>query len=310
MYRNIFVASGLLALIFFTTCKSGMKKTESGLQYEFIRQGEGIKGDSGLILMLNIKYTDANDSVFFNSRDFNTPTPLNYPVPVRGLLQEGLAMLSKGDSIILKVPARDVFIMTFRRPVPEGVDPDSLLTFYIGVEDIYDRDQFNKQSTELNARMQVEAEKRSKIQLQTDIEIIESYLEKNGIVAEKTESGLFYVITEEGTGDTAKPGQKVSVNYSGYILDGAYFDTSIEQVAIDNGLFRPGEYKPIEFPLGRGAVIPGWDEGISLLNRGAKAALYIPSTLAYGERQRSDIIVANSILVFDVELVDIIIENQ
>lgn len=111
--------------------------------------------------------------------------------------------------------------------------------------------------------------------------------------AEKTESGLMYIMEDEGTGPKAQPGDTVSVHYAGYLLDGTKFDASY-----DRG-------QPIRFPLGQGMVIPGWEEGIALLGKGGKAKLVIPYQLAYGEAGRPPVIPPMATLVFDVELVDI-----
>jgi len=108
----------------------------------------------------------------------------------------------------------------------------------------------------------------------------------------KTNSGLEYTIVEQGSGAKAAPGKIVRVHYTGYFEDGTTFDSSVER----------GE--PIEFPLGKGMVIPGWEEGISLLRVGDKAKLYIPYHLAYGESGRGPI-PAKSNLIFDVELVEV-----
>lgn len=108
-----------------------------------------------------------------------------------------------------------------------------------------------------------------------------------------TPSGLVYAITQKGNGPKAEPGKMVSVHYTGYLMDGTKFDSSL-----DRG-------QPISFPLGQGRVIPGWDEGISLLNVGSKATLIIPPHLAYGERGVQGVIPPNSTLVFEVELVDV-----
>ncbi|MDO9578874.1 MAG: FKBP-type peptidyl-prolyl cis-trans isomerase [Candidatus Cloacimonadales bacterium] len=106
-----------------------------------------------------------------------------------------------------------------------------------------------------------------------------------------TESGLMYLITQEGTGDHPKNGDIVTVHYLGTLEDGTKFDSSYDR------------NEPIEFELGNGQVIKGWDEGITLLNRGAKATFIIPPELGYGSRQVGPI-PANSTLNFDVELVD------
>lgn len=109
---------------------------------------------------------------------------------------------------------------------------------------------------------------------------------------ETTDSGLYYVIDEEGKGDNASKGSKVSVHYKGELLDGTVFDSSYKR------------NQPIDFTLGVGQVIPGWDEGIGLLNKGAKARLIIPSDLAYGAAGAGGVIPPNATLKFTVELVD------
>ena len=111
--------------------------------------------------------------------------------------------------------------------------------------------------------------------------------------AQTTDSGLKYIMLEEGKGASPVAGQNVSVHYAGYLLDGTKFDSSYDR----------GE--PITFPLGQGRVIKGWDEGIGLLKIGGKAKLIIPPDLAYGNRAVGPI-PANSILMFEVELVDIV----
>lgn len=108
-----------------------------------------------------------------------------------------------------------------------------------------------------------------------------------------TASGLQYIMINEGTGDAPQAGDLVQVHYVGTLQDGTEFD---------NSRLR-GE--PIVFPLGTGQVIPGWDEGIALLNVGGKANFIIPPQLAYGERGAGDIIPPNATLIFEVELVGI-----
>lgn len=111
--------------------------------------------------------------------------------------------------------------------------------------------------------------------------------------AKKTASGLHYIITKEGNGAKAEKGKTVSVHYTGTLLNGTKFDSSL-----DRG-------QPISFVLGQGQVIPGWDEGIALMKVGTKAKLIIPSNLAYGERGAGGVIPPNAPLIFEVELVDV-----
>jgi len=110
---------------------------------------------------------------------------------------------------------------------------------------------------------------------------------------EETETGLRYKIIQKGEGAKPEKGQTVSVHYKGMFADGNAFDDSYKRGA------------PIDFPIGQGNVIPGWDEGIMLLNVGDKARFVIPSSLAYGEQGAGGVIPPNATLVFDVELMEV-----
>ncbi|MDD1547985.1 peptidylprolyl isomerase [Riemerella anatipestifer] len=114
---------------------------------------------------------------------------------------------------------------------------------------------------------------------------------KAGMTA--TASGLLYKITKSTEGKAPKAGDMVAVHYAGRLTNGQEFDNS----------FKRGE--PIEFPVGTGRVIKGWDEGIMLLKEGEQATLLIPSNLAYGERGAGGVIPPNAWLLFDVELVKV-----
>ena len=111
--------------------------------------------------------------------------------------------------------------------------------------------------------------------------------------AQKTASGLYYAVIQEGAGEQAVKGKTVAVHYSGKLTNGNEFDNS----------YRRGE--PIEFKLGVGQVIPGWDEGIGLMKVGAKYTLIIPSELGYGKRGAGGVIPPNATLVFETELVSV-----
>jgi len=108
-----------------------------------------------------------------------------------------------------------------------------------------------------------------------------------------TESGLYYKITKKTDGKAAKAGDNVQVHYAGKLTNGTEFDSS----------FKRNE--PLEFPVGTGRVIKGWDEGILLLKEGETATLLIPPAMGYGERGAGGVIPPNAWLIFDVELVKV-----
>jgi len=109
-----------------------------------------------------------------------------------------------------------------------------------------------------------------------------------------TKDGLKIEVLAEGSGPGAQPGQTVSVHYTGWLTDGKKFDSSR-----DRG-------KPIEFVLGRGMVIRGWDEGLTGMKKGGHRKLTIPPAIAYGPEGRPPVIPPNSTLVFDVMLLNVL----
>ena len=127
-------------------------------------------------------------------------------------------------------------------------------------------------------------------QADKDKNLILQYLIDNKLEAKSTASGIYYIMEKEGTGD-AHPDASSSIkaHYHGTLLNGEVFDSS----------YNRG--KPLEFPLGR--VVKGWQEAIPMLKKGGKGKFIIPSALAYGSRP-SGKIPANSVLVFDIELID------
>jgi len=105
-----------------------------------------------------------------------------------------------------------------------------------------------------------------------------------------TASGLVIEEINLGEGDEAQAGSMVSVHYSGYLTNGSKFDSSVDR------------NEPFDFPLGRGHVIRGWDEGVAGMKVGGKRKLTIPPELGYGARGAGGVIPPNATLVFDVEL--------
>ncbi len=271
--------------------------TASGTVINYLRKGDGSSPIDSLVSLLRIKYSTENGYVLMENSE---PSPLK--IETKSDLDQGelfnvLKLLKIGDSVTFELEASELFSKTFRAPLPDSIPEDSKIKFEITYTD---------QLTEAGyyERVQANAAKAAEKQIVIDNEILDKYFQDNNINAITTDSGLRYIIREEGSGSTPEVGENVLVNYAGYLLDGTYFDTSIEAVAKEQGLYNESQqYAPFSFPLGQGRVIKGWDEGIALLKEGTKATLYIPSTLGYGSRGSGPIIKPNAILVFDVELV-------
>ena len=145
--------------------------------------------------------------------------------------------------------------------------------------------------TELSQSRQAEKARKDSVAAAENKAKGDAFLAQNktaeGVVT--TESGLQYKVMTEGTGATPVDGDIVKVHYTGTLLDGTKFDSSVDR----------GE--PLEFPIG--AVIPGWTEMLKLMKVGEKVTAWIPSDLAYGPRGRGPQIPGNSTLVFEMELI-------
>ncbi len=259
------------------------KESPDGYKYQVVRAGTGETAKNGEVGYYNITYKNEKDSLIFETKGESVPIPCDTAQwAAMGPLYKALAIVKEGDSIIVKIPTKKLFDESFKAQVPPTLNSEGEITFYIGAHKYMSQEE-----------MMADMMKKSEEQVAKDKVIIESYLQQNNITAQSTESGLRYVITAEGKGANAQPGQQVTVHYTGTLLEGTDpFDSSIGK-------------DPLQFTLGQGMVIPGWDEGLALLKAGGKATLYIPSSLAYGERGAGGVIPPNGILKFDVELVKI-----
>jgi FKBP-type peptidyl-prolyl cis-trans isomerase len=301
--KNSVLLSAVVAMLCFS-CSD--PETKSGQKYTLVRKGDGVLAKPGEILVLNFMLKDGKDSVINDSKKNPMPVMLQAQdsVPKGDVVTEVIQLLSKGDSVTFTVSAVSLFQ---GGQFPPGIDSASSFKFFLGIIDIVTEEKARALQSAAMAKQNEKAVQEEALQLAKDIEAIDGYLKLKSITAQQTPSGLRYVITKPGSGENAKAGQSVKINYTGFLLDGTCFDTSFESVARANNVFNEQRkpYVPLDLTLGYQQVIPGWEEAITLMNKGAKMTVYIPSTLAYGAQRRSEIIVENSILMFDMELVDI-----
>ena len=293
------VLFGLLLLLC-VACVQSEKETPGGLKFSVLKAGDGKVGAPGQIMVAHLQIKDSKDSVWSDTYKDGMPIPImigdSAQAATEPKILQVLRMISKGDSLVFTLPLRD--FLGGQPPMP-GMDTTLNMTCLMSVRDIMDRQAYEQYQMKL---MEDHAAK----QLVKDIATIDAYLTEKGVQAVKTESGLRYVITKAGTGENGQPGQTASVNYSGYTLEGKFFDSSVKEVAQANGLYNPGRpYQPYDVTIDQSQVIKGWHEALKLLSKGSKATVYIPSPLGYGAQQRSEVIVPNTILVFDMEIVDL-----
>ena len=338
--QQLALAAGVLGFASLTACNKGggdYAKTKSGIEYKIFKKvGNGYErreigpdGDPtykarvGKFLLGNMQYRTGKDSVLQNTRrDVGMPVPLPLQeLKIKGAPDEALAMLQPGDSGVFRFQVDSLIKPKSGQPVPPFLrrGGNVVMMFVATTPKLITQEEAQAMQPELQKRAQasqmkqrmaspeyakqVQAQKDAQAkmmaapevqaQLKKDDVLLQEYAKKNNLTLQKTPSGVYYQILKEGAGPKAKTGQTVSVNYNGTLLSGKLFDSSD----------KAG--KPIEFPIGQGQVIPGWDEGIALLNKGSKAILLIPSSLAYGTRGAGADIPADAPLRFEVELVDV-----
>ncbi|AWM34641.1 FKBP-type peptidyl-prolyl cis-trans isomerase [Hymenobacter nivis] len=289
-------------------------RTASGIDYQLFRQGPdgrftpralAVPTDApyasraGQLLTVFLEFRTGRDSVLMSSRRLQPkpqPFPL-LPTPPRGTLEEAVALLLPGDSAVFRLPADTLFAKTFQgQPVPPFIkQAGNVLVVSARAFELVSREEMAAREQKLRTEQVKTDAAASARQLLKDNAQIQAYLKKNKLVARKTPGGTYYVLTRTGKGALPKKGQTVSVLYKGSVLaTGKVFDASAQHGNV-----------PIEFPLGRGQVIVGWDQAIAALPKGSKAVLLIPSPLGYGARGAGADIPPNAVLRFDVELVGV-----
>ena len=245
--------------------------TESGLYYKFETDNEGATPTQGSTARVKFNAKIMNGNELGSSEKLGDYYDIVYGqgTVLRGL-EEGIGMMSVGDKAQFVLP----YSLAYGEN-PYGLIPAySNLIFDVVMLDILSAEDANQSRVE---RAHQEFDK---------------YLADNKIKASKRDSGLVYVCKKKGSGECPTAGQTITVHYTGRLMDGRVFDSSVER----------GE--PIDFILGEGRVIKGWDEGVALMKKGEKATLVIPFDMAYGSRQ-TGIIPPYSNLVFDIEIIDI-----
>lgn len=234
--------------------------TSTGLQYTETDAGAGRTPQAGDIVAVHYTGTLADGTVFDSS--YGRGEPIRFPLGAGRVIpgwDEGIAMMAEGAKAVLVIPP----VLAYGDSGAGNVIPPGATLIF-------------------------------------DVELVEVM---EGAPAEPTEvdeadyvtedSGLKYYDMVVGDGPSPQPGQQVVVHYTGWLLDGDKFDSSLDR----------GE--PFTFNVGMGQVIPGWDLGLATMNVGGKRQLVIPSKLGYGEAGAGGVIPPNATLVFEVELLEV-----
>jgi FKBP-type peptidyl-prolyl cis-trans isomerase FkpA len=277
----------LLGILLLVACDNkGLKKTKSGLLYKIISDDKNpvVKKGQFIKLSFSQKISGVRDSVLFSS-DSSLPAyvridsvPPNSYSPV-----EIFSQLRKGDSAVV-IQLADSIQRKSQQPLPPFLHKKDKIILTMRVEDVFDNEQ----------AVQKDRQGGLDIFHSKETKQVENYLQLHNIQATKTDMGTFVEIKNPGEGVLIDSGKQVSVVYTGKLFpSGKIFESNDK----DDG-------QPVKFVIGRHAIIPGWDDGLRLLKKGATATLYIPAFLAY-DQQPGPGRTPNENLIFDVKIVDV-----
>lgn len=312
MKKGLFILTiGAMSLV---ACKQ-YEKGPGDLQYKILKSENKAKIKEGDFVKLNgvqtIETKSNGDSLLVSTYDQERPAffPISKSM-FAGDLVDALKMLGEGDSATFKLNL-DSMAKYSGQPKPASAKTNYAL-FTVKVEKVLSKNQNEADSTFENRKRQFfESEYTALIEAnkKTEDAKIKKFIADNSIKASKTASGLEYEIKTPGSADRAALGDTVMVDYVGKFLkkksDGKdnVFDTSIEKVAKDAGMFNPMvQYGKRSMVLGE--VVPGFNEGLQLIGKGGKIQMIVPSKLAYGENGGGPINPFTP-LYFEVELHDI-----
>lgn len=252
-------------------------ETENGVRYEVLRSGAGQNPALSDYVTVHFKVMRADGTLIDDTRRAGPQTHLASDTLLGW--QEVLPKMQEGALWRIHVPAALAFGET---GLGDIVAPDEPLAFEIELLDVMTEEEWQA--------ARVEAFKAREAEREANRKFLEDNAKKPGVTT--TESGLQYEVLVEGGGAQPKPEQTVQVHYRGMLIDGTEFDSS----------YKRGQLA--EFPVNR--LIKGWQEGLTLMNEGAKWRLVVPAELAYGDRGAGELIQPGDTLIFEVELIRIV----
>lgn len=306
MKKSIKIAVMVLAAaVLATSCSKsdikGFKKTKSGLHYKFEqRNRSGQSVHVGDVIVGEMVFRLDTNILFSNEGDPQRLMLVRDSV-FRGYdIDEGLLLMHEGEKAVFAIYADSVARYFQSSQLPPSYQPGTGMIFYyeISVESVVTREELQQEQDNFREEMQ-QREKE-------EADLLAKYIAENNITVKPTEEGLYVIVNKRGNGPKVAMGKEVKMNYTGRLLDGTIFDSSIESDAKEGGVYESNRpYEPLSYKVGEMSLIQGWEKGVMGLPQGTQVTLIMPSSLGYGARGAGKTILPYSSLRFDIEILEV-----
>lgn len=263
----------------------GYKQTENGLYYRFEQQDKNAQQvEEGDVLVGEM--TIRLDTTVLRTNVGRTERLMPAIPMYDGVLHEGIMMMHVGDKATFAIEADSMAKFMQPNQMPPMYEKGKGMKFYyeINLQDIVTKDEFAAEQANYEAEMEKARG--------AEPELIANYVKENNIKAQPTADGLYVIVKKQGKGTKVAVGRQVAIHYTGRLLDGTVFDSSVGN-------------EPLSYVVGQMGLIRGWEEGVMGQPEGSQLQLIIPSALGYGSQGAGQMIPPYSTLVFDLDIVSV-----
>ncbi|MBO7101345.1 MAG: FKBP-type peptidyl-prolyl cis-trans isomerase [Bacteroidales bacterium] len=263
----------------------GYKQTENGLYYRFEQQDKNAQQvEEGDVLVGEM--TIRLDTTVLRTNVGRTERLMPAIPMYDGVLHEGIMMMHVGDKATFAIEADSMAKFMQPNQMPPMYEKGKGMKFYyeINLQDIVTKDEFAAEQANYEAEMEKARD--------AEPELIANYVKENNIKVQPNADGLYVIVKKQGKGTKVAVGRQVAIHYTGRLIDGTVFDSSVGN-------------EPLSYVVGQMGLIHGWEEGVMGQPEGSQLQLIIPSALGYGSQGAGQMIPPYSTLVFDLDIVSV-----
>ena len=299
MKKTIKMAAMIMAgAVVLAACNSGkFKDAGNGLSYKFEKQNKSaqqVQEGDVLVGEMTVKFDTTQTFTNVGHADRILQADPSF------FLYDALVLMHVGDKAVLAYEADSLAKFLQPNQMPPYYEKGKGMKIYyeISLQDIVTKEELEEEQNNYIAEMKERQE--------NEPAAIEAYVRDNNITVKPNDKGVYVIVKKKGNGAKVAAGRTVAMNYTGRLLDGTMFDSSVESDAIQGGLQQPGRtYEPLTYVVGQMRLIPGWEESVMGMPEGTVMQVVMPSAQAYGPQGAGRDIPPYSPLVFDIEIVSV-----